>query len=105
METVLDHIGHTPLVRLEHIGRDLPVPVLVKCEHMNPGGSIKDRIALAIVDDAERRGLPVRRYASSDIAAALGPGFELVEQADEEHTTPSGTAQAFAHALCRRSAG
>jgi cysteine synthase len=57
MTSVLDHIGGTPLVRLEHIGRDLPVPVLVKCEHMNPGGSIKDRIALAIVDDAERRGL------------------------------------------------
>lgn len=50
-------------------------------------------------------GLPVRRYTSSEIAAALGPGFELVEQADEEHTTPSGAAQAFAYALCRRSAG
>lgn len=50
-------------------------------------------------------GLPVTRYASSDIAAALGSGFELVEQADEEHTTPSGAMQAFAYALCRRSAG
>ncbi len=49
-------------------------------------------------------GLPVTRYASSDIAAALGPGFELVEQADEEHTTPWGAAPAFAYALCRRSA-
>jgi cysteine synthase len=66
MQTVLDHIGQTPLVRLQHIGRDLPVPLLVKCEHMNPGGSIKDRIALAIVDDAERRGL-------------LRPGATLIE--------------------------
>lgn len=66
MQTVLDHIGHTPLVRLQHIGRDLPVPLLVKCEHMNPGGSIKDRIAIAIVDDAERRGL-------------LRPGATLIE--------------------------
>lgn len=66
MQTVLDHIGGTPLVRLQHIGRDLPVPVLVKCEHMNPGGSIKDRIALAIVDDAEGRGL-------------LRPGTTLIE--------------------------
>ncbi|MBK8013900.1 MAG: hypothetical protein IPK13_21435 [Deltaproteobacteria bacterium] len=41
-------------------------------------------------------GLPVTRYASSDIAAALGAGFELVEQADEEHTTPWGAAQSFA---------
>ena len=64
--SLLDHIGGTPLVRLQHIGRDLPVPVLVKCEHMNPGGSIKDRIALAIVDDAERRGL-------------LRPGATLIE--------------------------
>jgi len=66
MKNLLDHIGNTPLVRLAHIGLDLPVPVLVKCEHMNPGGSIKDRIALAIVDDAERRGL-------------LQPGTTLIE--------------------------
>ena len=56
-KTVLDHIGRTPLVPLRNIGRGLPVRVLVKCEHMNPGGSVKDRIALAIVDDAERRGV------------------------------------------------
>jgi cysteine synthase len=42
------------------------VPVLVKCEHLNPGGSVKDRIALAIIDDAEARG-------------ALRPGMTLVE--------------------------
>ena len=48
-------------------------------------------------------GLPVSRYTASDIAAALGPGFELVAQADEEHTTPWGASQAFAYALCRRS--
>jgi cysteine synthase len=63
---VLDHIGRTPLVRLVNIGRGLPVPVLVKCEHLNPGGSVKDRIALAIVDDAERRGV-------------LRPGMTLIE--------------------------
>jgi len=66
MTTILDHIGRTPLVRLKNIGRDLPVPVLVKCEHMNPGGSVKDRIALAIVDDAEQRGV-------------LRPGDTLIE--------------------------
>lgn len=47
-------------------------------------------------------GLPVVRYAPDEIAAALGPGFELVEQASEEHRTPRGAAQAFAYALCRR---
>src|SRR6202008_2179021 len=66
MTTILDHIGRTPLVPLHHIARGLPVPVLVKCEHLNPGGSVKDRIALAIVDDAERRGV-------------LRPGMTLVE--------------------------
>jgi len=66
MTSILDRIGNTPLVRLQRIGRDLPVPVLVKCEHMNPGGSIKDRIALAIVEDAEERGL-------------LRPGITLIE--------------------------
>src|SRR3979409_1749202 len=64
--SLLDHIGHTPLVALARIGRGLPVPVLAKCEHLNPGGSVKDRIALAIVDDAERRG-------------ALRPAATLVE--------------------------
>lgn len=42
---------------LRRIGQDLAVPVLVKCEHLNPGGSVKDRIAKVIVDDAERRGV------------------------------------------------
>lgn len=64
--SILRHIGRTPLVELTRIGRGLPVPVLVKCEHMNPGGSIKDRVALAIVADAEARG-------------ALRPGMTLVE--------------------------
>jgi len=54
---ILEHIGGTPLVPLTRIAHDLPVPVLVKCEHMNPGGSVKDRIAKAIVDDAETRGV------------------------------------------------
>jgi cysteine synthase len=63
---ILQHIGGTPLVALPRIARGLPVPVLVKCEHMNPGGSVKDRIAKAIVDDAERREV-------------LRPGMTLVE--------------------------
>ena len=64
--SILDRIGNTPLVRLERVAAGLPVPVYGKCEFLNPGGSIKDRIALAIVDDAERRGL-------------LAPGMTLVE--------------------------
>src|SRR5690606_20139520 len=64
--SILSAIGHTPLIPLQHIARDLPVPVLVKCEHMNPGGSVKDRIAREIVLDAEARGL-------------IEPGMTLVE--------------------------
>lgn len=53
---ILAHIGRTPLVSLRRLAAGLSVEVLAKCEHCNPGGSIKDRIALAIVDDAEARG-------------------------------------------------
>ena len=66
MGSILDAIGRTPLVRLRHVADGLPVPVLVKCEHLNPGGSVKDRIAVAIVDDAEARGV-------------LRPGATLIE--------------------------
>ncbi|TAK23811.1 MAG: cysteine synthase family protein [Myxococcaceae bacterium] len=65
---ILKHIGRTPLVPLERIARGLSV--LVKCEHMNPGGSIKDRIALAIVEDAEARG--VLRSGMTLIEATAG---------------------------------
>jgi cysteine synthase len=55
--SILDRIGNTPLVALARVGAGLPVRVLAKCEHLNPAGSIKDRIAKAIVDDAEARGV------------------------------------------------
>ena len=55
MNRLIDHIGGTPLVTLR-MSVDLPTRVLAKCEHLNPGGSIKDRIARAIVDEAEARG-------------------------------------------------
>lgn len=65
-DDILGHVGRTPLVPLRRIALGAPVPVLVKCEHMNPGGSVKDRLAKAIVDDAEARGV-------------LHPGMTLVE--------------------------
>ncbi len=68
--SILQHIGRTPLVALQRITKSLPVPVLVKCEHLNSGGSIKDRIALAIVDDAETRG--VLRAGMTFVEAAAG---------------------------------
>src|SRR3954470_414207 len=54
--SILDAIGDTPLVRLEHIGAGLAPELVAKVEYLNPGGSIKDRIAVALVDAAEREG-------------------------------------------------
>ena len=53
---VTDLIGRTPLVRLSTIGRGLDVDLVAKLESFNPGGSVKDRIGLAMVDAAERDG-------------------------------------------------
>ena len=64
--SILDAIGQTPLVRLARIGADSPVAIWVKCEHLNPGGSTKDRIAKAIVTAAEQAG-------------ELTPGDTLIE--------------------------
>ena len=55
-ETILDAIGDTPLVRLSRLGRDLRPQLVAKVEALNPGGSIKDRAALALVEAAERDG-------------------------------------------------
>ncbi|CAH1155341.1 unnamed protein product [Phaedon cochleariae] len=61
-------IGHTPLVRLNRIPQSLGLEceVLVKCEFLNPGGSVKDRMALRLLDDAEKAGV-------------LKPGYTVVE--------------------------
>jgi cystathionine beta-synthase len=53
---VLGAMGNTPLVRLERIGKDLPVPLYAKLEIMNPGGSVKDRVGANIIEQAEKRG-------------------------------------------------
>lgn len=65
-DTILETMDRTPLVRLHKVTRGLKTPVLAKCEFMNPGGSVKDRIGIAIIEDYERRGL-------------LKPGGTIVE--------------------------
>jgi cystathionine beta-synthase len=65
-ESVVALIGHTPLVRLNSITADVPATVLAKVEYLNPGGSVKDRIAERMIDEAERTG-------------ALKPGGTIVE--------------------------
>jgi cystathionine beta-synthase len=53
---ILETIGHTPMIRLNKITRDLPCMVLAKTEYFNPGNSIKDRMALKMVEVAEQDG-------------------------------------------------
>lgn len=65
-DSFLDMVGNTPLVRLDRVARDVEPQVLAKCEMLNPGGSVKDRIALIMVEAAERDGL-------------LKPGGTIVE--------------------------
>jgi cystathionine beta-synthase len=55
-ESVIETVGRTPLVRLRAVARHCPPPVLAKLEFFNPGGSVKDRIGLSMVEAAEREG-------------------------------------------------
>jgi cystathionine beta-synthase len=64
--SVLETVGWTPLIRLRRVTGSLRTPVFLKAESFNPGGSVKDRIGVAILEDAERSG-------------ALRPGGTVVE--------------------------
>ena len=64
--SILDAIGNTPLIRLNRTARDIPAEIWVKADYLNPGGSVKDRIVVAMIDEAERKGL-------------LKPGGTIVE--------------------------
>ncbi|MEQ1632467.1 MAG: cystathionine beta-synthase [Planctomycetota bacterium] len=55
-DSILTTVGNTPVVRLARLGRNLPVELLAKCEFMNPGGSVKDRIGIRMLLDAEKEG-------------------------------------------------
>ena len=55
-DSVLDTIGWTPLIRLNRITRGIRTPVYAKAEFFNPGGSVKDRIGLPIIERAEKEG-------------------------------------------------
>ncbi len=66
LDSILEAVGRTPLVRLHRITAGLRPTMLAKVETLNPGGSVKDRIGLRMIEDAERRGL-------------LKPGGTIVE--------------------------
>ena len=54
--SVLELVGNTPVVRLDAVGRGVKPRLLAKLEYLNPGGSVKDRIGLAMIEKAEREG-------------------------------------------------
>ncbi len=56
LDTILQAIGNTPIVKLQSVGSDLPCNLFAKCEFLNPGGSVKDRIAYHMVIKAEEEG-------------------------------------------------
>src|SRR5437763_5844015 len=69
-ESILQSIGKTPLIRLRRLAADVPAAVAVKVEAQNPGGSVKDRVGLAMIVEAERRGL--LRQGGTIIEATAG---------------------------------
>jgi len=54
---IVETVGHTPLVKLNKVTAGLPATILLKCEFFNPLGSVKDRIGMAMIEDAEKRGI------------------------------------------------
>ena len=78
-ESVLETIGWTPLIRLHHVTRGIRTPVYGKAEFFNPGGSVKDRIGLPIIERAEREGRSSRAARSSRARAAT-PGVGLAHR-------------------------
>jgi cysteine synthase len=54
---IVETVGHTPLVRLNKVTDGAPATLLLKCEFFNPLGSVKDRIGMSMIEDAERRGI------------------------------------------------
>jgi cystathionine beta-synthase len=82
LETILDAVGNTPLVRLSRLSAATRTPVVAKVELLNPGGSVKDRIGLAMIEAAEQAG-------------QLHPGGTIVEPTSGN----TGTGLAIAAAL------
>lgn len=66
LENILEHIGGTPMVRINRIAKDLECEVVAKCEFFNSGGSVKDRIGKRMVEFGEKDGI-------------LKPGSTLIE--------------------------
>ena len=80
VSSMLELIGGTPLVRLRHLPGPGAADVFVKCEQFNPGGSVKDRVALAMIERAERAGklIPGKSVIVEPTSGNTGVGLALV---------------------------
>ncbi len=79
---ILELIGNTPIIRLNKISKSVKLTILAKLENLNPGGSVKDRIGIAMIEDAEKKGL-------------LKPGGTIIEPTSGN----TGTALAMVAAM------
>ena len=78
MNKITDKIGNTPLIKLEQASKDLECEVWAKCEFLNPAGSIKDRIALTMVEDAIEQGKLENMHIVEPTSGNTGIGLALV---------------------------
>ncbi len=86
--SVADLVGNTPLVELNRVTRDVDARIIAKCEFLNPGGSVKDRIGLAMIDDAEQAGsiTPGRTVIVEPTSGNTGIALAMVGAARGYHT-------------------
>ena len=78
-ESILNCIGNTPLVNIRHLNPNPNVTILAKLEYMNPGGSIKDRVALAMIEAGEKSGeLTKNKTVIEATSGNTGIGLALV---------------------------
>jgi cystathionine beta-synthase len=86
-ENIIDAIGKTPLVRLNRLGKDTGASIYVKLEFLNPGSSVKDRIAVQMIEDAEKSGKLVPGGTVVECTSGnTGMGLALVGAARGYHT-------------------
>src|SRR5438876_4978883 len=85
---IVETVGRTPLVRLNRVTDGAPATILLKCEYFNPLGSVKDRIGMSMIEDAERRGILTKKTISIEPASgntgialafvAAAKGYQLI---------------------------
>ena len=81
-DTILDTIGHTPMVRINKLTRGVTeADVLAKLETFNPGNSIKDRMAVKMIEEAERAGLAIMAGCMVATSLAMAPAMLLAQRA------------------------